>query len=842
MITVYHSKETNFNHNGLSKLHECISCFIKEELNGLYELELEHPSNTKKAAYLKKWNILKVDGQLFRIYNREIKDDGKQILKVWARHISYDLAFFFLEENILPAGSTVQQVLNVLKSGTPFFMNTNITYSFEFPVVFREIDNLAGLFQMIQLYGGELKRDNFNIELNYQIGEDNGVLIKYGKNLQGITETLNMDSVITRLYPAGADEIRLPEKYIDSPFIGHSEYPPYPIVKKVSFDVYDEWTLRAIAQDYITKVDKPKFTYEVDFVELEKSNEYKNYAHLEKLKLGDLVIVRHERLSLDVKLKVLSYEKDVLKGTGSKITLGSPKDNFMDFQLSLLRAKDTVDYAFRKGKLNSATLKGLKIVNENTNVTTFEITEEGDTIINGKVTIGPNTNFEDGYDPSTKMEHVDLGDLAFHDAVEKAMLGTTIIEGGYLKTGFVDASRIDTGTLNAARVSIGSSTTFDSGYDPSTKMDHVDLGDLAFEDAVEKAMLGTTIIQGGYLRTGFVDASRIDTGTLNANQVNIEAKDGANNTVIKLGEIAPSRYGLRIKGDNGELMIDEYGIDPRFIKAFKNMIWNSSFERFDPTTKIPQYWSGGEATASSSFDNTHSMKLDVGQMSEQTQSIGGYTPRPDPAWWDNKRTRVSFFKKGGDVQVQVFSEFDYSPFALTDENGNTQTYYNTGFSSNWEDGRYTFSFEPTKSGRVWMRFSNIGGGAAYIDAVQMEPDFNGKYPSFYTNGPYSVSADEIPLSDTWLEYINVPYSQSISIQFNQKYSLPPSVTASLLRNINAVNTGSAFGNHNISPNIDLIIENQEGYLFYTGAHITFGGSAPSSISNGFISIHVVGRV
>lgn len=781
MITVYHSKETNFNHNGLSKLHECISCFIKEELNGLYELELEHPSNTKKAAYLKKWNILKVEGQLFRIYNREIKDDGKQILKVWARHISYDLAFFFLEESILPAGSTVQQVLNVLKAGTPFSMNTDIAYSFEFPVVFREIDNLAGLFQMIQLYGGELKRDNFNIELNYQIGEDNGVLIKYGKNLQGITETINMDSVITRLYPAGADEIRLPEKYIDSPFINHSEYPPYPIIKKVSFDVYDEWTLRAIAEDYITKVDKPKFTYEVDFVELEKSREYKNYAHLEKLKLGDLVIVRHERLSLDVKLKVLSYEKDILKGTGSKITLGSPKDNFMDFQLSLLKAKDTVDYAFRKGKLNSATLKGLKIINENTNVTTFEITEEGDTIINGKVTIGSNTIFEDG-------------------------------------------------------------------YDPSEKMDKVDLGDLAFEDAVEKAMLGTTIIEGGYLKTGFVDASRIDTGTINANQINIEAKDEENNTIIKIGKIVPAegstpaRYGLRIKGDNGELMLDEYGIDPRFIKAFKNMIWNSSFERFDTTTKIPQYWSGGEATASSSFDNTHSMKLDIGQMSEQTQSIGGYTPRPDPAWWDNKRTRVSFFKKGGDVQVQVFSEFDFSPFALTDEDGTTQTYYNTGPSSNWDDGRYTFSFEPTKSGRVWMRFSNIGGGSAYIDAVQMEPDFNGKYPSFYTNGPYSVSADEIPLSDTWLEYINVPYAQTISIQFNQRYSLPPTVTASLLRNINAANTGSAFGNHNISPNIDLIIENEGGYLFYKGAYITFGGSAPSSILNGFVSIHVVGRV
>lgn len=194
------------------------------------------------------------------------------------------------------------------------------------------------------------------------------------------------------------------------------------------------------------------------------------------------------------------------------------------------------------------------------------------------------------------------------------------------------------------------------------------------------------------------------------------------------------------------------------------------------------------------------------------------------------------------MQVQVFSEYDFAPFDLTDEAGVTRAYYNTGVSSSWDDGSYTFSFEPTKSGRVWIRFSNIGGGAAYIDAVQMEPDFNGKYPSFYTNGPYSVSADEVPLSDSWLEYINVPYAQSISVQFNQRYSLPPAVTVGLVRNKNAANSGSAFGNYNISPNIDLIIENEGGYLFYTGAFISFGGTVPSSITNGYISVHVVGRV
>lgn len=334
------------------------------------------------------------------------------------------------------------------------------------------------------------------------------------------------------------------------------------------------------------------------------------------------------------------------------------------------------------------------------------------------------------------------------------------------------------------------------------------------------------------------------------NLFGLKVKGPQSNHEVKLGQVdvyteeeeKKIRYGLEIRGRNNVVMLDEYGIDPRFIKTFKNLIFNSSFERFDPVSKIPHFWTGGISTADSSFDNTRSMKLNPGETSEQTRTQGNYNPRANPAWWDNRPTRVSFFKKGGDVQVQVFSEYDYAPYPLRDEAGMMATYYNTRESNNWDVGRYTFSFEPLKSGRVWIRFSNIGIRAAYIDAVQMEPDFNGKYPSFYTNGPYSVSADEVPLSDTWLEYINIPYSQTISIQFNQRYTIPPTVTASLLRNILAGNVGSSFGSYNIVPNIDLIIEEENGFLFYTGAYITWGGSAPASIDNGYVSIQVVGRL
>jgi hypothetical protein len=463
-----------------------------------------------------------------------------------------------------------------------------------------------------------------------------------------------------------------------------------------------------------------------------------SFFKLSNITVGDNVHIVFTPLGIDVKTRIISLEYNPFYRYDIRVEVGNYKPSISDTFYRIENAISTVDYAFEEGKLNSATLKGLRIVNEEEDKTTFEITEDGYVIIS---------------------------------------------------------------TDNAIIIDNEGIKVFD-------------------KESNEVIRIGEYEIDKFGMR--------------------ISSPEGLSS--VELGKYDENRYGIKIVGENNHLMLDEYGIDPRFIKAFKNMIWNSSFERFDPTTRIPQYWTSGEATASSSFDNTHSMKLDVGQMSEQSQSSGGYNPRPDPAWWDNRRTRISFFKKGGDVQVQVFSEFDFSPFVLTDENGETKNYYNTGHSNSWEDGRYTFSFEPTKPGRIWMRFSNIGGSAAYIDAVQMEPDFNGKYPSFYTNGPYSVSADEIPLSDTWLEYINIPYSQIISIQFNQRYTIPPTVTASLLRNILNDNVGSSFGGYNIVPNIDLIIEEENGFIFYTGAYITWGGSAPSSIEDAYVSVQVVGRL
>ena len=326
MINIYDSKATNFNHNGLVVLSDCIKCTITEELNGSFELELEHPLDEReKWKQLLEGNIIKADDQLFRIY-RKIKT--LKGIKINARHIYYDLLDNFLEDvrptNLSGTGAvawvlshtqyahTFTSLGDVGGSDTQYFVRKN-------PV--------EAITTIINTWGGELVRDNFEIKLMQARGLDRGVLVSYGKNIQGINETLDMDSLCTRLMPIGKDGLLLSEKYVDSQYINNY---PHPVIKVVEFtEIETEAELRAAGQNYIlnSKCDIPQFNYKIDFLELSKTEEYKDYAVLERVYLGDTVTIKHSKLNINLKAKVIKITKNILTNRIDKIELGSFKDN-----------------------------------------------------------------------------------------------------------------------------------------------------------------------------------------------------------------------------------------------------------------------------------------------------------------------------------------------------------------------------------------------------------------------------------------------------------------------------------------------------------------------------------
>ena len=194
-----------------------------------------------------------------------------------------------------------------------------------------EMSPAEAIFKIIDRWGqGELIRDNYDIKILKQRGKDNGVLIKYGKNINGLKITIDTTNVVTKLYPKGANGIKLTEKYINVLNWDSDLYPPFPIIKKVELkEAADEVTLRKMATELAETIGLSSINIQVDFIELSKSSEYSKFKDLEKVNIGDIVTVRHREFNIDVKVKVIKVKRDLLTGINTKVELGQPLGNFL---------------------------------------------------------------------------------------------------------------------------------------------------------------------------------------------------------------------------------------------------------------------------------------------------------------------------------------------------------------------------------------------------------------------------------------------------------------------------------------------------------------------------------
>ncbi|EOU2050638.1 MAG: phage tail spike protein [Clostridium perfringens] len=345
-ITVYDSKETKFISNGLTILEDCYRCEVEEVMNGLYNLELEYPTDDNKSKYLVKDNIIKASTpngeQPFRIY-RVLENLDTTI--VYAKHIFFDLVANFLMD-CRHKFATCQQALEDILSSTLYKHNftcssniierSNAYYIRKNPVeaILTEENSI------VSMYNAEILRDKFKIIANDSIGKDNHVIIEYKKNLLGLEKDDDNSEVVTRVIPTGLSSkdvsIMIDEIYVDSPLI--NDY-INPIVKEYHFSDLKEDTEKGITIDEIKRqlkikaeelfskdhIDLPKTNYRINFLDLSSTEEYKDFKALEKVKLGDIVTVRHKEMNIDIKRKVVKYRWDCINKEYIEIELGDLK-------------------------------------------------------------------------------------------------------------------------------------------------------------------------------------------------------------------------------------------------------------------------------------------------------------------------------------------------------------------------------------------------------------------------------------------------------------------------------------------------------------------------------------
>lgn len=324
MITIHEKTAQAFDTIGLGTLVPG-SCIVTEELNGAYELELKHPYDEGgKWKRIERGRILYASTprgmQPFRIYY--VKPTMKEI-SVNARHIFYDL----LDNQCEPIShsGTATAALAALQAAfaypMPFSFDTDISLTGALttgrgnPIqALLSDDDEATSF--VKGYGGELLRDGFRVSVKAALGQDRGVSIRYGKNLVGLEVTEDESEVKTRIICYGKNG----SATLDSPHLGDYIYPKI-------YTLEDENKTLSEVQEEAQKLldegcDIPSINIKVDFVALEKTVEYREYAVLEEVFLGDMVTVINTRMDFQKQAKVISYEWDCLLEQYDEMELG----------------------------------------------------------------------------------------------------------------------------------------------------------------------------------------------------------------------------------------------------------------------------------------------------------------------------------------------------------------------------------------------------------------------------------------------------------------------------------------------------------------------------------------
>ncbi len=336
---LYESNEKEFMTQGLGALADTISCTVTEERNGIYELEMEYPLTGAHYSDIAAGNIIFAipspyrDPQPFRIY-KVTKPLGENVT-VYANHISYDLNKIPVKPFNATSAADAMSALKincVIDNDFEFATDkaTSANMSIATPLTARSC--LGGVDgSILDTYGGEYLWDRFTVNLKAARGTDSGVVIRYGKNLTGLTQEGDVSSLTTGIMPYWYSDGTL---VTSSPQIVYAEGAtgqtaiPVDMTEKFESQPTAE-QLKSAAESYIksNNIGVPEVSLSTEFLNLSQMSGYENLILTEKCDLCDTVTIQYEQAGINVKSKIVSITTDVLLERYNNIEVGSTRAN-----------------------------------------------------------------------------------------------------------------------------------------------------------------------------------------------------------------------------------------------------------------------------------------------------------------------------------------------------------------------------------------------------------------------------------------------------------------------------------------------------------------------------------
>lgn len=363
MFVVYDKKESNFDTFGLAVLNEIQNPQIEKSINGKFDLTFDYvirPGDVK-AQYVKEENIIKADGQLFRIRKVVPKRSGLSTwVEVHAPHVVFDLIDFVTMDN-RAVNAKVQTALEILLKDTPFKVGLcdDVGINNAYFIEENKLESLNN--KIIPRWDVEMEVDNYTITAKKTIGKQRNFRMQTGKNLLGIQATKSMSRVITRLYAKGYEgmtfeDINDGKSYVESPNIGKYSHVKEDIKK---FDgVQDKHELLRLAKEELEKFDTPYYNIIVDLVELGNTENYKYFKELEEFDLGDTCVVYDSELNIYSTARVYEYTYNPVTKKNSKVVLGNFDNRLEETLTNFTKARNKLEDILVNGNIDTSYLEG----------------------------------------------------------------------------------------------------------------------------------------------------------------------------------------------------------------------------------------------------------------------------------------------------------------------------------------------------------------------------------------------------------------------------------------------------------------------------------------------------
>lgn len=373
MIQIYSPDNTDYSKNGNMVIFPT-SCYAESRLKGEWKLTLSHPLDEEgRWKYIVENAVISVPtfigaGQLYRITYVEKTDTG---VDAEAIPVFFDSANEIFLLDTRPTNKNGQEALNIMLSGhtdkysaTSDISKRNTAYYVRknFIEALNNEDEEDTAF--VKRWGGEPIYRNYLLEMNDRAGQDRGVYILYGKNIQSISETIDTAEIATRIIPVSGDGYILDGNapWVDSLLI--NSYPivytktyTYDDIRLADSDIEDDEgypdlpslraALRLAAQaEYDGGIDKPKVNLTINMIDLSRTDMYKDYSALETVSLGDTVHCKHSVLEITTDARVIYIRWDCVRDCVDTVEIGEAKYDYFSALNTAINSKPKLPAVF----------------------------------------------------------------------------------------------------------------------------------------------------------------------------------------------------------------------------------------------------------------------------------------------------------------------------------------------------------------------------------------------------------------------------------------------------------------------------------------------------------------